>query len=517
MNNDPIQFEQPRRQHGMGIVVLIGWQGQVLIRSLWPILLAAWVQQDDEARYLVWAALSVGVISILGALIHFWRFTFNVKDGKFHVHKGVFVREKINIPLERVQAVHVEQNLIQRLFKVCGLRVDTAGSAGSELRIHALRWAEAQSLRAMLTEESHSADERKDEESSSSTNRKSNPAYPLLTLDLRTLMKVGISQNHLSKIALVLGGFVTFQGIGWEWLAGFWDQASWIWKAVLVGLSPMLIFMIPIFIALGAVAFSMATSVFKHWKLSLWLQGSLTKKTLALHLTQGLLKRQSMQIPLHKIQWVMWENTLIRRMFWMNTIHIRQSAAGGGSESTSASELDKNSSLHMSIPAMDSERTRRLEGILFPTWPEQKLLTLRPARYAFWIRWFQRGVIWSPPLLLLGWMWGLGIFAIFGSILWSWIGWVSWKVYQGQWATTDGRHLSAHRGWWFRNRIMIDWHKLQAVQFVQNRIQAKRNVAHVIFHTSSGKVQLEHLPVSLASELRDLASARVNSHLGPWM
>ena len=147
----------------------------------------------------------------------------------------------------------------------------------------------------------------------------------------------------------------------------------------LVGLSPILILMITIFIALGAVAFSMATSVFKHWKLSLWLQGSLTKKTMALHLTQGLLKRQSIQIPLHKIQWVMWENTLIRRMFWMNTIHIRQSAAGGGSESTSASELDKNSSLHMSIPAMDSERTRSLERHSFSNLARTKIVDPPPS------------------------------------------------------------------------------------------------------------------------------------------
>ena len=512
-----LQFELPRRQHGIGIVVLIGWQAQMLIRSLWPVLLAAWVQQDDEARYLVWAVFAVALISVFGALIHFWRFTFNVKDGKFHVHKGVFVREKINIPLERVQAVHVEQNVIQRVFKVCGLRVDTAGSSGSELRIHALRWEEAHGLRDMLTEESPLTNEQHGPDPSSSMAHAPSSNHALLTLDFKTLLKVGIAQNHLSKIAFVLGGFVTFQGIGWRWLQDFWSQALWIWKAILIGLSPILFLMIPVFIALGAVAFSMATSVFRHWKLSLWVQGSQAQKTMALHLTQGLLKRQSVQIPLHKIQWVMWENTLIRRMFWMDTVQIRQAAAGGGSEAASPSQSDLNSSLHMSIPAMNSERTRSLESILFPTWPEQKLITLRPARYAFWLRWVKRGMIWSPLLLLFGWMWGWGSATILGGILWSWIGWVSWKVYRGQWATTDGRYLSAHRGWWFRNRIMIDWNKLQAVQFVQNRIQAKRHVAHVIFHTSSGVIQLDHLPITVARELRDLAAARVNSHHGLWM
>ena len=63
---------------------------------------------------------------------------------------------------------------------------------------------------------------------------------------------------------------------------------------------------------------------------------------------------------------------------------------------------------------------------------------------------------------------------------------------------------------------MIDWHKLQAVQFEQNRIQAKRNVAHVIFHTSSSRFNWSICRIT-RKQLRDLASARVNSHLGPWM
>ena len=143
----------PRRQHIAGLLVLLGWQSRHMLRAAWPILIAAYFQNANDAKYFLWA-ISVGaVFTLVGAVLHFWRFTFNVSGGKFHVHKGVFVREKINIPLERVQAVHIEQNLIQRLFGVSGVRVDTAGTSGSELRIHALKWDEAQALRSLLTAE----------------------------------------------------------------------------------------------------------------------------------------------------------------------------------------------------------------------------------------------------------------------------------------------------------------------------------------------------------------------------
>jgi membrane protein YdbS with pleckstrin-like domain len=64
---------------------------------------------------------------------------------------------------------------------------------------------------------------------------------------------------------------------------------------------------------------------------------------------------------------------------------------------------------------------------------------------------------------------------------------------------------------------MMDWTKLQAVEWQQNRIHEKRGVAHLTFHTSSGVAHLRYLPTSLALQLKDLANARVVAHKGAWM
>ena len=511
-------FEVPRRQHAVGLLVLVGWQAQMMLRAAWPILIAAYVQQEEDAKYFAWAIGAGAVLTVLGAVLHFWRFSFNVKDGKFHVHKGVFVREKINIPLERVQAVHVEQNLIQRVFGVCGLRVDTAGSSGSELRIHALKWKEAQTLREMLTAEDIPV-EVSAEHVIATNARASGTRPPLLELDLRTLFKVGLSQNHLAKVAFAIGGLITFQGVASEVVAELWARVPGLWRTILLFLAPLLLVISPVVIATIAVAISLVTSVLKHWQMRLWVEGSRAKRTAALHLTQGLLNRQSMQIPLHKVQWVMWESTWIRRLFSMDTVHIRQAAAGGAVDASQAGNggMDGGGGMKMGIPAMNSLRTRRLEALLFPSWPERRLVTLRPVKYAFWIRWVKRGVMLTPLAVGAGWALGLGWGMAVGALCWSWVGWLSRKAYRGQWATTDGRHVSAHRGWLFRRRVMIDWTKLQAVQLSQNRIHARRGVAHLTFHTSSGVAQLNYLPTQVACDLRDLAMSRVVSHDGPWM
>ncbi|MEE2919162.1 MAG: PH domain-containing protein [Bacteroidota bacterium] len=520
-----VGFAVPRRQHIVGLLVLVGWQSRMMLRAAWPILIAAYVQQDSDAKYFVWAVVAGAGLTLLGAVLHFWRFTFNVVEGAFHVHKGILVREKINIPLERVQAVHVEQNLVQRAFGVCGLRVDTAGTSGSELRIHALKWNEAQTLRSMLTHKEASAEATTTEfahpdETTEGATDNGSTAPRILRLDIKALLKVGLSQNHLSKIAFAIGGLVTFQGLAWEVVDTLWLRIPGIWRTVLVILSPLLLVVSPVLIALASVLISIITTALRHWQLQVWVEGSNKNRTAALHLSQGLLNRQSMQIPVHKVQSVTWESTWIRRMFSMDTAHIRQAAAGGAvggdSDNGAAGELG-GSAMRMGIPAMNSTRTRALESLLFPSWPERRLHTLRPEKYAFWIRWGTRGLAWTPFAIGMGWWlgtgWGMGVMLV----LMGWSGWLSHRVYRGEWATTDGRHLSAHRGWWFRKRVMIDFHKLQAVEFTQNRIHARRDVAHLTFHTSSGIAHLRHLPTAKAKAIRDMAMAKVVSHNGPWM
>ena len=136
-----------------------------------------------------------------------------------------------------------------------------------------------------------------------------------------------------------------------------------------------------------SVMISLISSILRHWKLQLWVEGSKAKRTSAVHLTQGMLNRQSMQIPIHKVQYVTWESTWIRRLFSMDTVHIRQAAAGGAVQGNGGGTVEGGSVMRMGIPAMNSKRTRQLEALLFPSWPQRSLITICPKKYSFWVRW----------------------------------------------------------------------------------------------------------------------------------
>ena len=62
--------------------------------------------------------------------------------------------------------------------------------------------------------------------------------------------------------------------------------------------------------------------------------------------------------------------------------------------------------MRMGIPAMNSTRTRQLEALLFPSWPERRLRHVESGEIRVWIRW---GVaLWPSPPFAIGMGWWLG-------------------------------------------------------------------------------------------------------------
>ena len=91
-------FDRPQRQHALGLLILIGWQAQALVRSTWPVFVAFYFQGDRDARFFIWAIGAGCALTFLGAVLHFARFTFHLEADQLHVRKGVLVRDKVNIP-----------------------------------------------------------------------------------------------------------------------------------------------------------------------------------------------------------------------------------------------------------------------------------------------------------------------------------------------------------------------------------------------------------------------------------
>lgn len=96
--------------------------------------------------------LGIGLcISLLASASHYMTTKFGITGEKLEFHTGwIWTKHKV-VPLERIQSVHIEQNLVHRLFGVAAVRVDTGvTNKAEEVQITAIGYEEAQRLRQRL-------------------------------------------------------------------------------------------------------------------------------------------------------------------------------------------------------------------------------------------------------------------------------------------------------------------------------------------------------------------------------
>jgi len=132
-------------------------------RALVPLVLGIGAARglDDGPATLVALAVLITLLSLLGAAVSWWRFTYVVGDRTVVVTRGVLTRSVRTVPLDRVRGVEVEAPLLHRVFGLVRVRIDAAaGSAVTgteELLVDGVPRAEGDRLRAALLQRSRPA------------------------------------------------------------------------------------------------------------------------------------------------------------------------------------------------------------------------------------------------------------------------------------------------------------------------------------------------------------------------
>jgi len=115
------------------------------------LLVLVFTAQDRGLSYSLWA-LGIGLFSsVLFGAAHYFTTEYGIVGGKLEFHTGwIWTKHKV-VPIERIQSVHIEQNLVHRMFNVAAVRVDTGvTNKMEEVQIIAIDYEEAQRLRQRL-------------------------------------------------------------------------------------------------------------------------------------------------------------------------------------------------------------------------------------------------------------------------------------------------------------------------------------------------------------------------------
>lgn len=103
------------------------------------------VQRNPGLAVLVAGMLLL--LPLLGSVISWWRFIYEVRPRELVIETGLFGRKRRVIPFDRVRDIAIERPLLARLVGTAKVRVETGGSASDEGVLDMVGLDEAQALR----------------------------------------------------------------------------------------------------------------------------------------------------------------------------------------------------------------------------------------------------------------------------------------------------------------------------------------------------------------------------------
>jgi len=502
---------KPTRQSYLGVVVYMLRNFRALTTLLISLIAVA------AAAPIFWTIVGFALIPlmILFALFAYWQyrnFTFHVEDDKLIIHKGVFVKERKTVPIERIQSIQVTKNVVQRLLGVVALKVDTAGSRGNELEIPALERPRADALRDLLYDKkeailSEAGQESPDPESVGDTDEKQAPkSRPedesgdlLVKLSFFDLLKVGLTENHLKTgfiaLAFVFGYASQYQELLEQYLEGYVDTyASKIANAGLTLLITGLILY-----AVFSVLLSLIRTILRFFDLRA------TLKSEAVEITTGLLQRNEFRVPKQKIQYIEWETNPLRRWVGFESAKLKPSNAVG----------EVSGGQNIEIPALRMDSSQRLaEGVFPGIHLPDSFISGDPAAYARFYTFFSL-ILFAPLAFLLYWQFGyFGLSTIAMVLVFAAFGYRYGKTVKIHF---DGDFVYIKKGWLFPKRIVLPSFKSQSIELAQNIVLRRRNLCHLKLYTAAGSNTVRFLSVEEARKLYDFLLYTVERHEGSWM
>lgn len=446
-----MKMSSPRRLHP--VAALLSFI-RMLKDMLGPILLFFFLGTGKDDRFI--AYYYMGAIVILVGLLFYgvlsWlRYTYWIEQEELRIEYGILIRKKRYIPKERIQSIDFTEGILQRVFGLVKVQVQTAGGgADAEAVLTAVTRADAGMLRAALTEHSEALHQIGDPESEGEHIPRVERQFKLPTRHLL------IAASTSGTIGVVLSAFAAFSSQFDELIPdSFYEQ---IFNEI-VGLGTVIQIGLAIAALIIAWILGMAGTVIKYANFTL------TKKGEELHISRGLIERRQMTIPLKRIQAVRISESLLRQPLGFATLYIE--SAGG--------VLEKNEELSTVLfPLMKSSDIADFLNEVAPEFaiePEWKPLPQRALRRFL----FRAGwpiVALATLLSVFLWPWGLWSFLLLLPALG--IGYWRWR--DSAWSMIDDTLLIRTR-LMSRSTVIVPKRRIQAALVQQTFFQKRVKVA----------------------------------------
>jgi putative membrane protein len=493
MKRNDFQFDLPIRQSYVAILLLIYKRFKALIRGAWPILLVVFFKQDSNIKNYVFAGLvGLVILSIIFAIISYFRFFFSVKGDELVVQKGVFTKKFLNIPFDRIQTVNFEQNIVQQVFDVVGLKIDTAGSKGSEFEFEALDKPTAKALRELILEGKRQSEI---DEKGEALPIQEEKLETILHLSLSDLFKVGVTQNHIRSFALILAFFATiYQNLSDVGLDPD-EMTNYMPEVDMTNYKLMVLVLIPI-VFLVSFLISIIVTGLRYFDLKL------ERGNRGFKITSGLFNRKEVAAMDNKIQMISWKNNPLKRMVGINDVQFRQ-----------ASSIEVKSKKSINIPGCNQGHINNINEYYFePDSFENQDNYIISRHFIYW-RILYFGIVPATIMTALVYL-SSEMGYLFFLIPFFWLAWIIITSYIRHYKRTysiNGKILTSGKGMFGNLYNVMKLYKVQNIKIHSSIYQRRRGLADLQVFTAAGFIRIPFIEEEKARALRDYLLYKVEN------
>jgi len=140
-----------KRQHPAAIFISFLSNLKQMIVTLIAVFIFGQSAQGISGIFYLLFFSAILLFSVWSGFISWWKFFYYLKEDELQIKQGLIFRKKRFIRKDRIQSIDINAKLVQRLFGLVEVRIETAGGGSEpEFRIIALKKEEAIAIKKHL-------------------------------------------------------------------------------------------------------------------------------------------------------------------------------------------------------------------------------------------------------------------------------------------------------------------------------------------------------------------------------
>lgn len=309
---------EPKRIHPVGMILSFA---RMIKSYIIPAIVFFFVGSNDRFDlYFIIGGCCLALLIVVTSILEWWKFTYWFEDGELRIKHGIFVTKKRYIPIERIQTINISAGIVQQLFRLVKVQVETAGTGiEAEAVLSAIKKQDADKIQEVLAEYKQEIKKPSLIEEDQ-TIPQEQTVYKMKTKDLlvaaSTSSGIGVIISAVAAFVSQFDELISFEEIFERF--EFLTHASFTLYAILVFIGFFIAWILSIIGVLLKYAYFTVVKVEDEIRIS-----------------RGIFEKSQVSIPLKRIQAIKIVQNPLRQLLGYKTVYIESAGGSAVDEGTS--------------------------------------------------------------------------------------------------------------------------------------------------------------------------------------